>query len=178
MRPFAQRCTKRLQHVIFFFFFLHSSSQQDKLMAVREQHFTQWLTDRSLALPDKQELSGGEWASSSQLFVFFCALCLTFWFIRHTHTHTRTHTHAHTHKKKHVLVLCSSAFVHQFSEGPVQINYSSCIVVFLILTVKVTLLSPTVLKAIHELHDDSCRRRELWHHSSQWGSKSRDVDVW
>lgn len=99
-------------------------------------------------------------ASSSQLFVFLCSL-----------------SDVSIHKTKKTSLLRSSAFVHQLSEGPVLLNYSSCIVVFLTETVKVTLLSPTVLKAFHVPCDDSCRRRELWRHSSQLGSKSRDVDV-
>lgn len=99
-------------------------------------------------------------ASSSQLFVLLCSL-----------------SDVSIHKTKKTSLLRSSAFVHQLSEGPVLLNYSSCIVVFLTETVKVTLLSPTVLKALHVPCDDSCRRRELWRHSSQLGSKSRDVDV-
>lgn len=149
MQPFARRCTKRLQQQCHFFY---TQDKQDKLMAVRKQHFTLWLTDRSLALPDKQELP--------PLSFFLCSL-----------------SDVSIHKTKKTSLLRSSAFVHQLSEGPVLLNYSSCIVVFLTETVKVTLLSPTVLKALHVPCDDSCRRRELWRHSSQLGSKSRDVDV-
>lgn len=72
MQPFARRCTKRLQQQCHFFY---TQDKQDKLMAVRKQHFTLWLTDRSPALPDKQELP-------PLSFLCFCALCLTFRFIR------------------------------------------------------------------------------------------------
>lgn len=133
-------------------FFLHSRQTRQTNGCPKKQHFTLWLTDRSLALPDKQELP--------PLSFFLCSL-----------------SDVSIHKTKKTSLLRSSAFVHQLSEGPVLLNYSSCIVVFLTETVKVTLLSPTVLKALHVPCDDSCRRRELWRHSSQLGSKSRDVDV-
>ena len=163
-------------HLFFFFTLFLTTRQTNGCPRTTFHPVTHWSQSRSAW----QTGALGGWMGFllSALCVFLCSLSDVLIHKTHTHTHTHTHAHTHTHTKKHVLVLCSSAFVHQFSEGPVQINYSSCIVVFLILTVKVTLLSPTVLKAIHELRDDSCRRREMWHHSSQWGSKSRDVDVW
>lgn len=71
MQPFARRCTKRLQQQCHFFY---TQDKQDKLMAVRKNNISPCdsLIGVSLCLTNRSFL----------LSAFFCALCLTFRFIR------------------------------------------------------------------------------------------------